>query len=109
MLKTVSTAELIELGLGTRFGKNWPGKRCQARTRRRGNRCQNPALKGRARCRLHGGKSTGPKSVAGLEKSRMANWKHGQRSAEAIRRRKEGMALRREVKRIADLAKGWDS
>jgi hypothetical protein len=35
----------------------------------------------------------------------MANWKHGQRSAEAIRRRKEGMALRREIKRLAGLAK----
>jgi hypothetical protein len=39
-------------------------KRCGARNRA-GNPCQAPALKGRARCRLHGGLSTGaPKGNA---------------------------------------------
>ena len=56
------------------------------------------------RCRIHGGTSTGPRTPAGLERSRKANWKHGQRSAEAIRQRKEGAALRREIKRLAGLA-----
>jgi hypothetical protein len=36
------------------------------------------------RCRLHGGASTGPKTPEGLEKCRLANWKHGRRSAAAI-------------------------
>jgi len=31
MLKTVSTMELIELGVKTRFGPDWPGKRCLAK------------------------------------------------------------------------------
>jgi len=35
------------------------------------------------RCDLHGGKSTGPRTPEGLERSRKANWKHGQYSAEA--------------------------
>ena len=53
-----------------------------------------------------GGTSTGPRTPEGLERSRKSNWKHGQRSADAVRRRKEGAALRREIKRLAEIAKG---
>jgi hypothetical protein len=35
------------------------------------------------RCRLHGGKSTGPRTLEGLERSKRANWKHGYYSREA--------------------------
>ena len=35
------------------------------------------------RCKLHGGKSTGPRTPEGLERSRRANWKHGYYSREA--------------------------
>jgi Virulence factor BrkB len=35
------------------------------------------------RCRLHGGKSTGPRTPEGLERSRRSNWKHGYYSREA--------------------------
>jgi len=35
------------------------------------------------RCRLHGGKSTGPRTPEGLERSRRARWKHGRYSREA--------------------------
>ncbi len=35
------------------------------------------------RCRLHGGKSTGPRTPEGLANSRRANRKHGHYSAEA--------------------------
>ena len=40
------------------------------------------------RCRLHGGKSTGPRTVKGLERSRYARWKHGNRSAAVIARKR---------------------
>ena len=49
--------------------------RCLAKTRADG-KCQQPAMKN-GRCRLHGGKSTGPKTPDGKIRSRMANWKHG--------------------------------
>src|SRR6266705_736800 len=49
-----------------------------------------PALNGRASlararpcCKFHGGKSTGPRTPEGLERSRRANWKHGHFSREA--------------------------
>jgi hypothetical protein len=35
------------------------------------------------RCKVHGGKSTGPRTREGLERSRRANWKHGHFSREA--------------------------
>jgi hypothetical protein len=37
------------------------------------------------RCRMHGGPSTGPRTPEGMERSRMASWKHGRYSAEAAR------------------------
>jgi hypothetical protein len=41
------------------------------------------------RCRLHGGKSTGPRTPEGLANSRRANRKHGHYSAEAKAERLE--------------------
>ncbi|MGI8617997.1 MAG: HGGxSTG domain-containing protein [Gemmatimonadaceae bacterium] len=43
-----------------------------ARARTRGEPCRAPAVRGSARCRLHGGWSTGPTTEAGLERSRRA-------------------------------------
>jgi hypothetical protein len=60
--------------------------RCGAKTRR-GTRCAAPAMPN-GRCRMHGGKSTGPRTIEGLERSRKANWKHGLYSAEWIAMRK---------------------
>ncbi len=36
------------------------------------------------RCRMHGGASTGPRTVAGLERMRTAKMVHGGRSRETI-------------------------
>jgi hypothetical protein len=56
--------------------------RCGARTRR-GSPCGCPAIRGKKRCRMHGGLSTGPRTPAGLARSKQARWKHGAFSAEA--------------------------
>jgi len=53
--------------------------RCGAHTRA-GGTCRQPAMHGKARCRLHGGKSTGPRTVAGRERTRRACLRHGFRS-----------------------------
>jgi hypothetical protein len=60
--------------------------RCGAHIRC-GGECRQPAMRS-GRCRLHGGLSTGPRTPAGLARSRRARWKHGARSAEvtALRR-----------------------
>ena len=56
--------------------------RCGARSKRTGKPCRAAAMPN-GRCKLHGGKSTGPRTPEGLERSRRANWKHGRFSREA--------------------------
>ena len=56
--------------------------RCGARSKRTGKPCQGAAMPN-GRCKFHGGKSTGPRTPEGLERSRRANWKHGHFSLEA--------------------------
>ena len=60
--------------------------RCGAMTRK-GKSCRAPAM-ANGRCRMHGGKSTGPRTTEGLERSRKANWKHGYYSSESIAARR---------------------
>src|SRR5262249_11746749 len=50
--------------------------RCGARSKRTGKPCRAAAMPN-GRCKVHGGKSTGPRMPEGLERSRRANWKHG--------------------------------
>jgi hypothetical protein len=56
--------------------------RCGARSKRTGKPCRGAAMPN-GRCKVHGGKSTGPRTPEGLERSRRANWKHGHYSREA--------------------------
>ncbi len=58
-------------------------EKCGAKSRRTGKPCQAPAMKN-ARCRLHGGKSTGAKTKKGLKKLEMVNLKHGKYTKERI-------------------------
>jgi hypothetical protein len=60
------------------FGPDWPGRRCKAKTRR-GTPCQKPALTGKSRCQLHGGRGGAP---SGKQNGR---YKSGEWSKEAIR------------------------
>ena len=62
--------------------KNMRGApRCGARTRR-GSPCRCPAIKGRPRCRIHGGLSPGaPRG------ERNGNFKHGFWTSEAVQER----------------------
>jgi hypothetical protein len=72
--------------------------RCGARTRK-GTPCRGPAMHN-GRCRMHGGASTGPRTLKGLARSRRANWKHGLYSAEA---KAQQRFLRRLLKDSRDL------
>ena len=101
-----------EIGKQTRLWPDWPGRRCGARTRK-GAPCKKPALRGKARCQLHGGKSTGPRTEAGRARIAAAQLKHGrltkEKRAEAKRRAKVGRQIRAELKDIAAraVALGW--
>jgi hypothetical protein len=70
--------------------------RCGAKTRR-GTPCQrakerNPHTGHLKRCRLHGGLSSGPKTMEGRARIAAANWRHGRRTKAA----KEARRLLRE-------------
>lgn len=74
--------------------------RCGAKTRK-GSPCQAPAMKN-GRCRLHGGKSTGPKTPAGIERIRQAHLKHGMYTKEALAEKKQFSSL---LKKLRDSTK----
>ena len=95
---------LVEAGRETRFGVDWPGRRCLAKTRR-STLCQKAALKGRNRCRLHGGLSTGPRTPEGKARTIAAHTKHdGRRSREHVEKVK---AINSELRRLTYELK-WD-
>ena len=78
----------VLIGVETRFGADWPGQRCGAKTRR-GTPCQRPANKRNGRCRLHGGASSGPRTEHGRAKIAAANLRHGEFTQAKIAKRKE--------------------
>ena len=87
---------LAAIGLPTRFGPDWPGERCLAKTRR-GTECQRPAITGAGRCRLHGGRSTGPRTKEGLARITAANTKHGRKTKERLAEAKARAQANREI------------
>jgi hypothetical protein len=93
----------VRIGVHTRFGPNWPGIRCLAKTRR-GTACQRAAYKHNGRCALHGGRSTGPKTQRGLQRISEANLKHGRQTKDKLAAQrhaaKVGRQVRGELKRI---------
>jgi hypothetical protein len=52
-------------------------QRCRAMSRREKRQCLAPAIKGKLVCRIHGGKSTGPKTDAGRKRITDAKTVHG--------------------------------
>ncbi len=56
---------------------------------------------GNGRCKLHGGKSTGPRTAEGLERMRRAKTKHGLYSAETLQLMQALRTLRRDARRVA--------
>ena len=92
-----------EIGLATRFGPEWEGQRCGARTRA-GTPCQRPAIKETGRCTRHGGKSTGPRTEAGRARIAAAQTTHGRltkaKRVEAKRNAEVGRQVRAELAEI---------
>ena len=89
----MTTPRFIAASKEWRFGKDWPGRRCGAKTRR-GTPCQKPALKTNARCQLHGGRGGAPSGAGN------GNYKNGRYTKEhkaTVRREK---AQLRELERL---------
>ena len=87
---------ISELGRATRFGRDWQGERCLAKTRK-GTPCQSPAFKHNGKCRLHGGRSTGPKTEEGRRMISEANLTNGKFNKEKLQQRKNAAAVGKRV------------
>jgi hypothetical protein len=86
----------VTIGVHTRFGPNWQGVRCLAKTRR-GTKCQRAAYKHNGRCRLHGGLSTGARTQEGLQRISEANLKHGRQTKEKLAAQRHAAKVGRRV------------
>lgn len=91
------TKSIADLGKATRFGADWPGARCGAQTRR-GSECQRPAYKHNGRCGLHGGLSTGPNTLEGLQRISEANLRHGRFTKDSLEKQQRAAEIGRKVK-----------
>lgn len=70
--------------------------RCGAKTRA-GKPCRQAAMRGRMRCRMHGGASTGARTAEGLARMRASKVTHGLRTREMQELRR----VLRELERLA--------
>ena len=111
------TKDNVTIGIEWRFGADWPGQRCGAKTRT-GTACQRPANKRNGRCRVHGGASTGPRTEEGRARISEANLRHGRYTKDKLEKRREnaaqGRAIKQELRQIerelikqGDLTKSW--
>ena len=73
-------------------------EKCLAQTRR-GTGCQKPPLRGKTRCRLHGGLSSGPRTEQGKARIAQAHYRHGGRSKKFVEMRAKIWAELRIVER----------
>ena len=51
---------------------------CTAMSKRTKQQCRAPAIKGKTKCKFHGGRSTGPKTEAGRKRCGEVHLIHGQ-------------------------------
>ncbi len=77
--------------------------RCGAARKYDGQPCRRAALRRRKRCALHGGRSTGPTSAAGLERCRQAATIHGYYSEQQRDERKRARQSLRRMRRMLAL------
>ena len=92
------TKDNVTIGIEWRFGPDWPGQRCGAKTRR-GTACQRPANVKNGRCRLHGGASTGAKTEEGRARISAANLRHGKFTKDKLEERRENAAKGRQIRK----------
>ena len=58
--------------------------RCQANSKRSRKQCRNWAIRRKTKCRFHGGRSTGPRTLKGKIRAKCGNLKHGFRTKKNI-------------------------
>jgi hypothetical protein len=83
---------------GNKPGDFTKAARCGATTRA-GSSCRCPAMPN-GRCKLHGGRSTGPRTLEGIERIRQANLRHGRYTAAAKEERRHFRTMVRDSRAL---------
>ncbi|MGD2169927.1 MAG: HGGxSTG domain-containing protein [Chlamydiota bacterium] len=63
--------------------------KCSAKSKRSGEQCKNWAIRGKTKCKFHGGKSIGPRTAIGKEKARQAHVTHGLKTQQNLQQVKQ--------------------
>lgn len=71
---------------------------CIAKSKRSKEQCLKWAIRGKNVCRMHGAGSHGPKTAAGKKRSRLAAFRNGNHTKEALARHREVMTAMRQCK-----------
>ena len=71
--------------------------RCGAKTRK-GTACKSPTIRGKKRCRMHGGNSPGP------SKGSKNAWKHGRRSAAFLGQKRQAREITKKLRALMAIA-----
>ena len=79
--------------------------RCQAHSKRTLQQCQAPAMKGKTKCRFHGGKSKGPVTAAGRQRIACAKTIHGNETRQLRKERQEASLRLAELEDLMYLLK----
>ncbi len=85
------------------FGSPSPACQCQAKSKRSAEQCLKAAMKGKAVCLAHGGRSTGPKTAAGRAKCAEVKTMHGREGRQTREARAEKL---RELRELEHYIKG---
>ncbi len=67
-------------------------RRCDALSKRTREQCKAPAIRGRFKCRFHGGLSTGPQTQEGRNRCAAAKLVHGRETKEMRHNHREVMS-----------------
>ncbi len=66
--------------------------RCTAKSKRTSRQCKAPAMRGKSKCRFHGGLSTGPRTREGRNRCAQAKLVHGRDTKEMRQNHREVMS-----------------
>jgi hypothetical protein len=73
---------------------------CSAKSKRTGLQCRAPAIKGLTKCKSHGGRSSGPKTLPGRKRCADAKTMHGRETRKARAQRALGMRRLRDLEEL---------
>ena len=74
--------------------------RCQAQSKRTKQQCRSPAIRGKRVCKVHGGRSTGPRTQQGRNLCGAAKTLHGRETRGIRAKRQQALAELRQLERM---------